>query len=74
MLPYTENLVNIVVAGSAEGISLEEVYRVLAPNGVFLIHAVGMESKLRTAAFNYVETAPELAGWIKARKLRLPEI
>jgi len=36
-LPYVDNLVNLVVADSLGGLSMEEVLRVLAPNGVALI-------------------------------------
>ncbi len=33
-LPYVDNLVNLVVAGSPEQVSMDEVLRVLAPGGV----------------------------------------
>ena len=36
-LPYADNLVNLVVAEKLSGVSMDEVMRVLAPNGVALI-------------------------------------
>jgi len=36
-LPYADNLVNLVVAEKLGGVSMDEVMRVLAPNGVALI-------------------------------------
>lgn len=73
-LPYSENLVNLAVAGSAEGLSLEEAFRVLAPNGVLLVRAEGIEAKLKAAGFDPVAAAPELAGWVRAEKPRPAEM
>ena len=36
-LPYTDNLVNLIVADNLGKLSMSEVMRVLAPNGVALI-------------------------------------
>ena len=36
-LPYVDNLANLLVADSLDGVSMEEVQRVLVPNGVALI-------------------------------------
>jgi len=36
-LPYVDNLVNLVVADKLDGVSMDEVLRVLVPNGVALI-------------------------------------
>jgi len=37
LLPYTDNFVNLIVADSLGGVSMDEVNRVLVPNGVALI-------------------------------------
>jgi len=36
-LPYADNLVNLIVADKLDGVSMDEVMRVLVPNGVALI-------------------------------------
>jgi len=36
-LPYADNIVNLVVAEKTDGISTEEIQRVLVPNGIVLI-------------------------------------
>jgi len=35
-LPYSDNLVNLIVTEGPAGVSEEEIWRVLAPNGVLL--------------------------------------
>ena len=45
-LPYIDNLVNLFVAEKIEGISMEEIHRVLVPNGVaYIRNADGKWSK-----------------------------
>ena len=74
-LPYTENLVNLAVAGKADDLSLKDVLRVLTPNGVLMIKspAVGAEG-LRAVGFEPVGAAPGLAGWVRAEKPRPAEM
>jgi len=45
-LPYVDNLVNLVVAEEADGLSQEELLRVLAPGGVALIRQRGQWKKV----------------------------
>ncbi len=40
-LPYTDNLVNLLVAENLDGVSMDEVMRVLAPNGIACIKEEG---------------------------------
>ena len=40
-LPYTDNLVNLIVAENLGEVSMDEVMRVLAPNGVLLTKGIG---------------------------------
>ena len=44
-LPYVDNLVNLVVAENLRGIPMDEVLRVLAPNGVAYLKQDGRWSK-----------------------------
>ncbi len=44
-LPYTDNLVNLVVSEDTDGIPLEEVMRVLCPNGVAYLKTNGKWTK-----------------------------
>ena len=37
-LPYVDNLVNLVVAEDLDGVTMDEVLRVLAPRGVAIVH------------------------------------
>lgn len=34
VLPYNENVVNLLIAEDAQGVSMDEIMRVLSPNGV----------------------------------------
>ena len=45
-LPYIDNLVNLVVAEDLNGISLDEVKRVLVPNGVAYVKQAGQWEKI----------------------------
>ena len=45
LLPYNDNLVNLVVAENLGGVSMGEVMRVLAPNGVAYIRKDGQWTK-----------------------------
>lgn len=40
-LPYTENLVNLLIADGSNDVSTEELLRVLAPNGVAMVKSDG---------------------------------
>ncbi len=66
-LPYTDGLVNLVVASGQCPVSSEEVARVLAPRGVVLFEDRSLDprhSTLDTAASSGLE------GWTKATKPR----
>jgi outer membrane protein assembly factor BamB len=45
-LPYIDNLVNLVVAENLNGVSIEEVKRVLVPNGVAYVKQSGQWEKI----------------------------
>jgi outer membrane protein assembly factor BamB len=45
-LPYTDNMVNLVVAEDAGGVSMDEIVRVLAPHGVAYVKQNGEWKKL----------------------------
>ncbi len=45
-LPYIDNLVNLVAAENLDGISLDEVKRVLVPNGVAYVKQAGEWQKI----------------------------
>jgi outer membrane protein assembly factor BamB len=70
-LPYTENLVNLLVLGqSLSGdASAGEVARVLCPRGVVLAAPRTLsEDQLRAAGFVGVSRAPAGTDWLVARK------
>ncbi|MEM7144783.1 MAG: PQQ-binding-like beta-propeller repeat protein [Verrucomicrobiota bacterium] len=43
-LPYTDNLVNLLIADDPSGISEEEIIRVLVPNGIAYLHTKNGQS------------------------------
>ena len=45
-LPYADNLVNLVIVEERENMSEAELLRILAPNGVALIHKQGQWEKI----------------------------
>ena len=70
-LPFTENLVNllIVAPGVAEASPADELFRVLCPRGV-LIAATGRvsDAALRAAGFEIGNPPADAEGWLVARK------
>ncbi len=72
-LPYTENLVNLVfvTAQPSATVSLEEVRRVLCPNGVLVIGAdKATREQLAAAGFTDLKQKGDQAEWWVARKPR----
>jgi outer membrane protein assembly factor BamB len=75
-LPYTDNLINVVVverpqAITAGGLSLAEIHRVLAPLGVVYLGgeaAAGLREQARSAGFVHVELVRTAGTWLKATK------
>jgi len=76
-LPYTENLVNLLVIpeASAAPVSLAEVKRVLCPDGV-LLTAPGLFSaaEIEAAGLSSVRTIQGERTWLAARKPRPAEM
>ena len=72
-LPYTENLINLIVAG-ANTATAEEIFRVLVPKGALVITHPGPLSQrnLEKAGFEFVRQVPSPVTasqkWIMARK------
>ncbi|NLS90564.1 MAG: PQQ-binding-like beta-propeller repeat protein [Planctomycetaceae bacterium] len=73
MLPYTEDLVNLIFVTSQPSamVSLEEVRRVLCPNGVVVIGTdKATREQLATAGFTDLKQTGDQAEWCLARKPR----
>ncbi|MGY8643966.1 MAG: outer membrane protein assembly factor BamB family protein [Verrucomicrobiales bacterium] len=72
-LPYTENLINLIVAG-ADTATAEEIFRVLVPEGALVVTHPGSlnQKNLEKAGFEFVREVPspvdESQQWIIARK------
>jgi outer membrane protein assembly factor BamB len=72
-LPYTENLINLIVAG-ANTATAEEIFRVLVPKGALVITHPGPLSQrnLEKAGFEFVRQVPSPVNasqkWIMAHK------
>ena len=68
-LPYTENLVNLVLIEEGGKVPLAEAVRVLRPAGVFLAQGGGAsESVLKKAGLEDVQTVRADSDWTLARK------
>ena len=71
-LPYTENLVNLIIVDQPTLVPLEEIFRVLAPHGSILFTATGKltPSDLEKAGFYQAKAikSDEDADWLLARK------
>jgi outer membrane protein assembly factor BamB/ubiquinone/menaquinone biosynthesis C-methylase UbiE len=81
-LPLASNTANLVVADNfsqalAEGCSLREIARVLAPQGVVFLGKVtdepGVRKALSEAGMQAVEAVAGRSGWLKAAKPVLPQ-
>lgn len=57
LLPYVDNLVNLIVAEELDGVSMDEVNRVLVPNGVAMIKKGGQWVK------SVKPKSPKLDDW-----------
>ena len=72
-LPYTENLINLIVAG-ADTASAEEIFRVLVPQGAVVVTRPGElnAENLEKAGFEFIKEIPSPANatekWIVAHK------
>ncbi len=81
-LPYAENLVNLIVAEDlpallSEGLSLQEVVRVLVPNGVACFKGTTREdlkAGLAAAGVGDAEVTAASRGWVKVVKPRPREM
>ena len=65
-LPYTENLVNLVVASGKGQVSSEEIARVLAPRGKALVRSGSLDTRpgrRRPALTLDPQAPPGLPGW-----------
>ncbi len=72
-LPYTENLVNLIIAGPKTA-TAKEIFRVLVPDGAVVVTAPGSLNKaaLEKAGFEFITEVPTPTDangkWIIARK------
>jgi len=68
-LPYTENLVNLLMIRADYGVSLAEAVRVLCPNGVLLLRESKMSAAdLQRAGLAEVQTLADDGPWLSGRK------
>jgi len=72
-LPYTENLVNLLVldGGAGSEVSLGEAARVVCPDGAVCAPAASAkETELQAAGFSDIRKLPPDGAWLVARKPR----
>jgi outer membrane protein assembly factor BamB len=87
-LPYTENLVNLVVADDPSRMSVPcaEIFRVLVPDGIAYIgqsaaaqaakrlDVDGLKKRLADAGFAGIQVIERSGVWVRAKKSRPPEM
>jgi len=69
-LPYTENLVNLLVVWPQESarVSASEAARVLCPNGMLMLGGGMTAEQLKAVGFLDVRKIGDTGGWLMARK------